>query len=361
MDKTQIFIEKSNKIHSNKYTYAKIAYYTNRKDVIITCNKHGDFLQKPHNHLSGKGCPKCSGNKKLNKDYFLTKSSLLHKNKYSYEFVNFIDSNTPVKIFCPIHGLFEQLPKKHINGSGCYKCGGSQKLTNEEFIQRSNVVHKNKYDYSLTNYISNKSKVIIICKEHGEFTQYAGNHIKGVGCMECSGKKKLTNDQFIERSNLIHENKYDYSLTEYINHKSKVFIICPIHGKFDQRPNAHLRGAGCLSCPNSKMEDYVDNFLKKNNFRYKRQHMFNDLKDKGLLKFDFAIFDNSNKLKFLLEYNGEQHYKYRGQFGMEEQTFIDLKRRDIIKEEYCKQNKIDLIIIKYNDKIDEKLSQLLII
>lgn len=62
-----------------------------------------------------------------------------------------------------------------------------------------------------------------------------------------------------------------------------------------------------------------------------------------------------------LEYNGIQHYNFRFQFGMKEKTFEDSKRRDELKVEYCRQNKIDLVIIKYNDKIDDKLNELLII
>lgn len=54
------FIEKANKIHGEKYNYSKVVYGKNNKEkVIIICPKHGEFLQSPHDHLSGYGCPKC--------------------------------------------------------------------------------------------------------------------------------------------------------------------------------------------------------------------------------------------------------------------------------------------------------------
>ena len=57
--------------------------------------------------------------------------------------------------------------------------------------------------------------------------------------------KKKTKEQFIEEAYKVHGNKYDYSKVEYINSKTKVCIICPIHGEFLKTPNKHLLGQGC--------------------------------------------------------------------------------------------------------------------
>ena len=352
------FIEKCIKIHGDKYTYSFVNYTGNRNDVIITCTHHGNFKQKPHNHLSGKGCPECAGNKKIDVTSFKEKSNLKHNFFYNYDLITEVNSKSKVTIICPKHGSFKQSTSNHINGDGCPLCGGSMKSTSSQFIERSNIIHKNKFDYSLTNYINNKTKVVIICPKHGKFEQYPSNHLKGIGCMECSGKRKLTNKEFIEKSNIIHKNKFDYSLTNYINNKSKVTIICPKHGKFEQIANYHLSGHGCLRCPSSKMEEYVNSFLESKKLNYKRQHSFPDLKDKGLLKFDFAIFDSENNLNFLLEYNGIQHYKWESQFGMKMESFINSKRRDDLKLKYCLDKKINLFIIKYDEKIDVRLNEI---
>src|SRR5690606_28005755 len=62
-------------------------------------------------------------------------------------------------------------------------------ITTEEFIKNAYKVHKNKYEYSKVKYKGYNKKVTIICKEHGEFSQTAGHHIRGCGCPDCANKK----------------------------------------------------------------------------------------------------------------------------------------------------------------------------
>lgn len=128
-----------------------------------------------------------------------------------------------------------------------------RKLTTEDFINKSKLVHHDWYDYSLTNYTHNKTKVKIICPKHGQFEQSPHHHLSGIGCTECGREKtvnsvRLTNDEFIERANFIHQQKYDYSFVKYKNDKTIVKIICPIHGEFKQKPMNHLQGCGCQKC-----------------------------------------------------------------------------------------------------------------
>lgn len=61
-------------------------------------------------------------------------------------------------------------------------------------------------------------------------------------------KKCLTSDEFVKKSQLIHGFKYDYSLAEYKNRNTKIKIICPIHGLFEQTPNNHMKRYGCYHC-----------------------------------------------------------------------------------------------------------------
>ena len=128
-----------------------------------------------------------------------------------------------------------------------------KKLTTEDFITKANLVHNNKYDYSLTNYIGNKVKLDIICPIHGNFTQSPHHHLSGIGCNICGREKtiisrRLTTEDFITKANLVHNNKYEYSRVEYFNDRTKIKIICPIHGEYTQRPIAHLQGCGCQKC-----------------------------------------------------------------------------------------------------------------
>ena len=56
---TERFIQRAKKIHEELYDYSKTEFKSSKEKVIITCPIHGDFLQLPHTHLNGSGCPKC--------------------------------------------------------------------------------------------------------------------------------------------------------------------------------------------------------------------------------------------------------------------------------------------------------------
>ena len=128
-----------------------------------------------------------------------------------------------------------------------------KKLTKIEVINRANEIHGYKYIYDKMDFVSTKSKVCIICPDHGEFWQTPKDHLTGRGCPRCAyyykGQKKAnTKEGFIEKATEIHGNKYDYSKVEYVNNRTKVCIICSDHGEFWQTPANHLRGQGCPSC-----------------------------------------------------------------------------------------------------------------
>jgi hypothetical protein len=214
--------------------------------------------------------------KKLTTEEFIEKAKQIHGDKYDYSLTEYISNKKKVKIICPIHGVFEQRPINHLQGCGCIKCSGLEKLTTEEFIEKAKKVHGNKYDYSLTEYITSKKKVKIICPVHGVFEQNAANHLKGTGCPNCTkeilkNKPKIINqkiiDRFILKSNIKHNNKYDYSSLNYTGVYNKAKIICPIHGMFEQTPHEHLRGRGCPKCANISHA----NKTRKNTEKYIQQ------------------------------------------------------------------------------------------
>ena len=93
-----------------------------------------------------------------------------HGNKYDYSLVKYVDKK--VKIICRLHGTFEQNPKGHLKGIGCWKCKKNYPLTHDDFLKKSKEIHFDKYDYSKSEYKSSLSKLIIICKNHGEFTSW---------------------------------------------------------------------------------------------------------------------------------------------------------------------------------------------
>ena len=176
--------------------------------------------------------------RKITKDMFLSKAKEIHGDKYDYSKVNYVDYHTPVTIICPIHGEFQQTPLDHLR-SDCKKCSTEKRaemisLTTEEFIKRAREVHGDKYDYSKSVYTGYNNKITIICPVHGEFEQRASSHLEGYGCNLCiCDAKRLTKDRFVELARKVHGDKYDYSKVEYTNNKSKVTIVCPIHGEFE--------------------------------------------------------------------------------------------------------------------------------
>jgi hypothetical protein len=244
------FIEKSIAIHDDKYNYSKTEYVNGSTKVIIICPEHGDFLQTPKNHSTGSGCTRCSiDNKTFNTEDFIKKAIVVHGDRYDYSLVKCLGTRISVIIICKEHGEFLQTPNNHFANSGCLICSGTLQLTTDDFIKRSIVVHGDKYDYSKVNYIANSKKIIIICKEHGEFLQTPNNHLKGQTCRKCDNTRKSSNTiDFINSANKIHNNFYRYDLVNYINTHTKVTIICPEHKEFLQTPGHHLNGRGCPSC-----------------------------------------------------------------------------------------------------------------
>lgn len=294
--------------------------------------------------------------------YFINKANKAHNNKYDYSLVKYVDSKTKVKIICPKHGLFEQVPNNHLRQGGCPKCSNEKKsklysLKSEDFIKKAISVHGDKYDYSKTIYKNSYTKVKITCPEHGEFKQIPGNHITNKrGCQKCSQKEKgekLSSNtaEFINKSKYIHNNKYNYSEVNYKNAHTKVIINCPTHGKFKQSPNSHLSGVGCPVCKNSKGEEKIRKLLQKNDIKFDYQKTFNDCKNINKLYFDFYLPDHN----LCIEYDGLQHFKAIKHFGGKA-GLIKTQKRDKIKNEYCKANNIRLLRIKYNEKVSKLLS-----
>lgn len=198
----------------------------------------------------------------MNTDEFIKRARIVHGDKYDYSKVKYANNKTKVCIVCPIHGEFWQMPYKHLIGRGCPMCSKTFKKTNESFIEEVKAVHGDKYDTSKVEYVNNKTKVCLICHEHGEFWITPHNCLQGQGCPHCSGNARRTTESFINDANKVHNGKYNYSETRYNGIHEKVYIICHEkdengieHGKFLQAPNDHLHGQGCPKCRMKKAWD----------------------------------------------------------------------------------------------------------
>ena len=280
--------------------------------------------------------------KKITTEEFIERANKIHKGKYLYTESVYVNTETKVKIICPIHGEFWQTPHMHLHGQGCPKCYGNDTKTTEKYIEECKKVHGDKYDYSKTKYVNAYSKVTIICPIHGEFEQIARVHLYGHGCPQCSGKRKYDKDYFIGKAKEIHGDKYDYSLIEEIkNYRTKLPIICPTHGLFYQTIDNHINGKqGCPKCQRSLLEEEVSNFLTENGYEFEERKHFVWLDPQHL---DFYL----PKYNIAIECQGIQHLMPYGSFGSKtitkEELFENVCKLDDIKNKLCAENKVNLI------------------
>lgn len=366
------FISKVKLKYGEKYDYSKIIFTGTKNKVILICPKHGEFSIRADYLISKKddACKKCSFEEKgkkriLSKEYFIKRAISVHGDKYDYLKVNYINSKTKICIICPEHGEFWQKPNDHLRGCGCYECFKKRQgkniidrntKTQNTFLKESILIHGNKYDYSKVEYKNCNTKVCIICPEHGEFWQIPQNHLKGCGCPKCSfikiaQKNTHNSEEFIKQSKKIHGNKYDYSNVEYIKAKVKVPIICPKHGEFWQTPDSHLRGNGCPKCKRSHLETNVSIYLDNNNIKYEEQKTFEWLYNKKNLFIDFFLPDYN----IAIECQGEQHFKkYRWENN--DNGLIKRQRNDEIKKMLCEKNNIKVVYVNYDENINDVLT-----
>ena len=296
----------------------------------------------------------------LTTDSFVKKALEIYGDRYDYSLVQYDRSNAKVKIICPQHGVFETAPNNHLRKMGnCPKCAeisraNKRRMILQEFLDRVREIHKNKYDYSKTEYVSVTTPVKIICPKHGEFLQIPQVHLAGKGCRECSDEKhRLTVKDFLNRAKKIHENKYDYSLVVYLNGRKKIQIGCPKHGVFEQTAASHLKGNGCPSCKESRGERKIAFFLNFFQIGYKRGKSFSGCRNVYRLFFDFYI----PTLNTCIEYDGLQHFSPIEYFGGQP-VFEYTKKLDAIKTAYCAKAGIKLIRIPYTKKDPEIASVL---
>lgn len=335
------FVNKAKKVYGNRYDYSKVIYKDTKTKIIVTCPVHGDFLVTPNNFLHGHKCPSCSNRQRITKEVFIERSNEIHNHYYDYSKVNYVNSETPVTIICPIHGDFLQKPKLHMQGCRCQKCYGTPKSNTSEFISKAKKIYGEMYDYSRVVYKGNKQKVKIICPIHGEWMVTPNNFLKGSRCPKCYGTPKYTDKQFVSMSKKIHGNKYDYSKVHYDGLRKKVKIICPIHGEFLQIASSHLKGCGCPTC-SGYQKITKDTFVKRSIENHIIKYDYSKVKD----------INGNEKVCIICPTHGEfwQNPKYHMHGGNCPKCVggVKLTTKDFIeKAKLIHKNKYDYSKVKY--------------
>lgn len=395
------FISKCEVVHNGRYDYTETVYEGTRSKVKIICPEHGIFEQNAKNHKDGQGCPKCYHIKLTSEDVMFRKNEFVYisipkklrssdklilkskKDGFVYEqsIRQHLDGDNPINLV--VEYLIPQLKQIHNDRYNYiidkYSCNKREKailidkLTGDRFeyvltrhlkgmrpnkvtlnlfLYKSKKIHGNRYDYSLIKEVNGNSDFVdIICKEHGVFNQNVSNHMNlKQGCPYCCVSAPIDVDIIIERFEKTHSGRYDYSLVKLDNKEYMVDIICEEHGVFTQNAHKHISGHGCPECSwISKGEEYIKEYLDEFGIKYIRQHGFDDCRYINKLSFDFYL----PELNTCIEFDGEQHFKPNERFGGEEGFRLCLER-DRCKNEWCVENDVKLIRIRYDQMSDIK-------
>jgi len=308
------WIERSKKTHADKYDYSLVQYVNMKTKVKIICPVHGVFEQNSSDHMRKSGCLKCKYENhfkhvRKTKEDFINESYKIHGKKYDYSKVEYINNHTKVCIICKKHGDFWQIPNKHISSKhGCLLCGKEKDLKRLEKI---------------------------------------------------NSKRCLNNVLFfVEKSNEVHNNKYQY-LSSYVSSNIKIKIKCNKCEKvFEQLPSSHLNGQGCPICKKSKGENEIEKYLIDNNIKYISQYKFKDcLGLKRMLPFDFYLPKLNLCVEFQGRQHYEPVQFFGSSLIKAEKTFIKTQINDKIKKKFCEENNINFLEISCKDIIINKLEE----
>ena len=349
------FILKAKEIHNNKYDYSLVNFVNYNEKVIITCPIHGNFSQRISSHLAGKNCRKCfQKNRHTDTNLIINRFRIIHGDFYDYSLVDYKNSNTKVRILCPLHGEFMQNPMAHARGRNCPKCKGpgSTKYNTKVIVAKFNQIHDNKYDYSLVNYENYDTKVIIKCSKHGEFLQKPGNHLRGYGCPKCKNGIELKLLNFLDENTIFRDRNFIAPLElDFLNLERKFAIEFNgiLYHSYGINKTRYLNNINSLSTKN--INKHLNKFIKclQNNVNLMNinelyWYKYIDIISKILLKkshrLETFLTIEIFTLDYIIDYNNPDVFKF-----CKENTYrlYSTKFRNITF--LNKDNKIMLIIL----------------
>ena len=262
-------LERFRRVHGDRYDYSEVVYAHSQTKVEIICREHGPFLQGPAEHAKGQGCPRCARRKQTGappQPWSAIEQRLLavHNGKYSYDGTGYRDTNSKIRATCPEHGDFFPQVASHLSGKfGCRDCsyrerGQAKRLTFQQFLMHARKQFGYRFIYDPWSWDTHTNiglkKMRLLCPDHGWQAINPVNHLNSpLGCPTCGNllagdQRRLTTEEFIERSVARHQGKYTYERATYTNAADNVVITCPEHGDFSQAASNHMAGHGCPSC-----------------------------------------------------------------------------------------------------------------
>jgi len=363
-------------IHGYKYDYSKVIpseITSCDSQLILSCNfcDYG-WDTDLNNHINKKhGCPSCAGNAPWTYERFLIAAFRIHGNKYFYGLVKPEDiqgGNSKIKLWCgKCDYYWNPTISAHINGgTGCRSCAKMLPVTYDSFIKSTQTVHRDKYSYELVSpddIKGAKSVINIICLTcKYQWPTTIDSHINSkYNCPRCLQCLTHTLETLICKIIEIHGNKIDYSLIkdEHIrNNRSNVPLVCNKCKKCWSPTIATLvnKKCGCPRCKISKGERACLKILLSKNICVEEQFKIKEL---GRKKFDFMIEHEGSK--YIIEFDGAQHFKFVEFFHKDIKTFIARQETDILKTSIALKNGYNIIRIDYKqiDNIEFHISEAL--
>lgn len=253
--------------------------------------------------------------------------------------------------------IYQVAPHGFLKGNRCPKCRscvgkGQKPMSHDHFLNRVKELVGDEYQV-LSEYKNSTTKVLMLHKKCGEtFESVPAYFFSGNGCPGCGKKKSVasrtkTNETFLKEVYKLTGEEYSF-LQNYVNSSTKIKVRHNLCGsEYLVRPNDFRKGHRCAKCASSKGEEKIRNYLTSMNIDFKEQYRIRECRNERPLPFDFAVFEN-NKLLTLIEYDGKQHfYAYESWGGVEK--LKTTQRHDAIKNNYCQQNNIHLLRIKYTE------------
>lgn len=333
------------------------------------------------NMKRGKGCPNCSSLRKKDKEISKVVEergfNLLKIKRTKYEGYHNLNCITIIIKCSKGHeSEVRWLTFKNNKDYKCRICRGMSRShkelkTDEQIFKEVNkYILENKLNYEVKgvrrfrykNGTGNRVffKLTIECPIHGEYEVEKSNFLNGSRCNKCQCEKQAyTLEEVKKLVKDFYFGKYEFISNEYKNMKTKYkFKHSDCKTIFKSTLDNFIRGdVACPICSKSisKGEQYFSYFLLDNNIKFEPQKTFDDCRNVKVLPFDFAIYNKEDSLEFLVEIDGYQHKTMDSYLHKTEKDYDNMKKRDKIKTNYCKNNNINLFRIDYkkiNDIID---------
>jgi Zn ribbon nucleic-acid-binding protein len=353
--------------------YNILEKYTNSKIKILfrhnKCKDGGNFEFKmlPATFIHGERCPKCFGKHKKTTEKFKQEVFELVKDEYSV-LENY--TNTEVKILMKHNKCGNEYfvtPHSFLDGRKCPKCFGTHKKPTEEFKQEVLDLVSDEYTV-LGEYVGTAKNILIKHNKCGnEFKMAPISFLRGQRCPKCGIERRInirrkSQEKFEQEVYDLVKDEY-LILENYVNDNTKILMKHNHNGcdyTFKVRPHDFLGGSGCPKCNESKGEKSIRNYLKEKSINFITEYTFKDCKYKRKLPFDFYLPD----LNICIEYDGQLHYPEElldQQLEYYKNSIERTQITDPIKTEYCNSNSIKLIRIKYDEDINKRLENEIII